>query len=486
MSSWLRSLISRRRGGAEPAPVVELLVLEGVDAGEVFTVDGDEVMIGRRLPVGARGRGILLRDPTVSARQAIVQRRGASLTLRHLAGATNPTLIDGRPARGEPLRHGSRIRIGRVEIEVRERTGLAISHLTEVFSASARHRSRVAEPDGSDAGSTDAPTEELAVPALADDGETTAIRPVVSQLGRLVVERGLDVAPDQSFPIWSTRTLLGRAAEADVRIAELGVSRRHAELIQEGGALTLVHHSKVNPTLLNGREVEESEPVRDGDVIQLADSVVLRVELIGRDGRRAPESELDARRRSLKQQMERRLEIDRRIEEDFSVDGSFLDVDVVNSYGMKAETTRADHIVVSFERFRSFVGGVVDELDGHVLNSNGDELMCYFESTLQAVRAASRILDRLAAFNAGQNLLRTPFRFRLGIHTGRCLVDLDQGVAYSPVLDVAGHLQKLAEPDSLLVSQQTLDALPPELPFERAGVMEREGLVYYRLTGPVD
>jgi class 3 adenylate cyclase len=467
------------------APVLELLVLEGVDAGEVFTVDGDEVVVGRRPPSGRRGRGILLRDPTVSARQAVIARRGGDFTIRHLAGATNPTLIDGRPAQGDALRPGSRIRIGRVEIEARERAGLAISHLTRVFSVSARELS---EPGGAPSRRgpvTDAPTEELVVPPVARDDETTAIRPVVARLGRLVVERGLDAAPDHAFPIWSTRTLVGRASEADVRLAEMGVSRRHAELVNEGGTLTLVHHSKVNPTLLNGRPVEESEPVADGDLIQLADSVVLRVELTDRRDRPATETESERRRRSLKQRMEQRHELDRRIEEDYSVEGSFLDVDVVNSYGMKAETTRADHIVLSFERFRSFVGDVVAEMRGHVLNSNGDELMCYFESTEDAVRAAAAILDRLETFNRERNLLRSPFRFRLGIHTGRSLVDLDQGVAYSPVLDIAGHLQKLAEPDSVLLSEQTVAALPADGPYERAGVLEREGLAYYRLVGRI-
>ena len=81
------------------------------------------------------------------------------------------------------------------------------------------------------------------------------------------------------------------------------------------------------------------------------------------------------------------------------------------------------------------------------------------------------------------NLLVTPFRFRIGIHTGRSLVDLDHGVAYSPVLDSAGHLQKLAQPDSLLISESTLEALPANLPFELVGTVERGGFAYYRLVG---
>jgi pSer/pThr/pTyr-binding forkhead associated (FHA) protein len=465
------------------SPVVELLVLEGVDAGEQFTVDGDEVLIGRRLPASAEARGILLKDPTVSSKQAVIRRKGDSLVIQHLEGATNPTLVDGRPAHGEPLRVGSRVQIGRVHLEVRPSEGMAISHLTQVFSIDAREQSE--SGIGSEIEHS-APTEKLRVPPLVRDADDTDVRPVVSQLGELIVVRGADAATDRSFPIWSTRTSLGRARECDIQISDMGVSRKHAELQEEGGNLVLLHMSKVNPTLLNGCEVLDREYVSNGDTIQLADSVELRVELLNPGQSKREETDAEAHRRSLKQQMEQRLALDDEIERRFSVQGSFLDVDVVNSYGMKAQSGRADHIVVSFERFRAFVGGVVVEHRGHVLNSNGDELMCYFESTLDAVRAGSQILVRLDLFNRDQNVLPVPFRFRLGIHTGQSLVDLDQGVAYSPVLDVAGHLQKLADENALFVSDQTFGALPDGLPFERVGEMETEGFAYYRLVGVVD
>jgi class 3 adenylate cyclase len=74
--------------------------------------------------------------------------------------------------------------------------------------------------------------------------------------------------------------------------------------------------------------------------------------------------------------------------------------------------------------------------------------------------AGSAILERLGEFNRHQNLLGRDFQFRLGAHTGVSLVDLDAGIAYSEVLDTAGHIQKLAEPNTLVVSQTTLDSLP--------------------------
>src|SRR3989442_6728411 len=96
--------------------------------------------------------------------------------------------------------------------------------------------------------------------------------------------------------------------------------------------------------------------------------------------------------------------------------------------------------MVSFERFREFGSQVVQEHEGQVLNSNGDELMCFFTEPSQAVRAAAALLERLGAFNERENLLARPFRVRQGIHSGSSLVDPARGVAYNPLLDLAGEL----------------------------------------------
>ena len=130
--------------------------------------------------------------------------------------------------------------------------------------------------------------------------------------------------------------------------------------------------------------------------------VVLRVDLgdSARD-RTAPEDRPtlppeSARAASLRQHMEEKIERDRLIEEEFSVQGSFVDIDVVGSYKMKREADRPAHIIVSFERFRSFVERVIEEFGGQVLNSNGDELMCFFDSTHDAVpwRRCERLARR--------------------------------------------------------------------------------------------
>jgi pSer/pThr/pTyr-binding forkhead associated (FHA) protein/class 3 adenylate cyclase len=482
---------------------MELLVIEGRDAGQQFTLDGDEILIGRRLDDSQRQRGVVLHDPTVSGHQAVVRRQNGGLVIDQLPGTTNPTLIDGRPADGVELEPGSRITMGRTLMEVRSHDGLALSHLTQAFA--------VPDLQAGPAPSTE--TMSLQVPSLPDEDEdaaTTEFRAIPTPIGELVVEGGSQFVNEQSFPIWSTQTQIGRGKACQVRVSDMGISRNHAELVWDGGQLVLHHRSATNPTLLNGCEVLDREVVRDGDAIQLADRLMLRVSLSpatprSRDASTSGESPspLDGggapagservgqstdriEVRSLRQEMEEKVLRDRAIEEQFSVEGSFLDVDVVNSYGMKSQSGRAEHIIVSFERFRTYVGGVVTEHRGHVLNSNGDELMCYFESTLDAVRAGSQVLSRLDDFNRRNNLLPVPFSFRVGVHTGRSLVDLQKGIAYSAVLDIAGHLQKQAEHNGMVISEQTLKVLPEELPFEYAGALDREGLAFYKLVGEID
>jgi DNA-binding NtrC family response regulator len=68
--------------------------------------------------------------------------------------------------------------------------------------------------------------------------------------------------------------ILGRAEDADVRVEDSSVSRRHARLDLEGGAV-LHDLGSHNGTRLNGAVVEGSHPVATGDVIGLGEATVI-------------------------------------------------------------------------------------------------------------------------------------------------------------------------------------------------------------------
>ena len=79
------------------------------------------------------------------------------------------------------------------------------------------------------------------------------------------------------------RTTIGRAPECDIRISHPTVSQLHAELAWIDGRPTIGHPSPVNPTLVNGLPIGEPRTLRSGDLIEIAETIVFRLELFGSD-----------------------------------------------------------------------------------------------------------------------------------------------------------------------------------------------------------
>jgi len=68
--------------------------------------------------------------------------------------------------------------------------------------------------------------------------------------------------------------VLGRSREADVRLADVNVSRRHAELRQEGAAYWIVDLGSTNGLDVNGKHTERAR-LRDGDRITMGSTEVV-------------------------------------------------------------------------------------------------------------------------------------------------------------------------------------------------------------------
>lgn len=478
MSTWLTAW-RNRRPAAGAHPVLELRVAAGADAGNQFTLEGDEILIGRGSPPSTVTQVVRLLDKSISRQQAWIRREGDALWLVHIDSAANKTRHNGREIDRVRLHVGDRIEMGRVTIEVHSRAGTNLSGLTEIMRQGVTGPAAESAAPIESATLTSAQTQERPeeAPLVADasartrsahdsEPETTEVRPMAVVLGEISVLRtGAD--PEESGAVASRVSIgmqpirIGRGPEMDLRVSERGVSRLHAEVCIENGRIMLVQKSHTNPTLANGFPVLDRIELNDGDEIALADRVVLGVEIHG--PKHGFLGRTKASRPELSRRMEEKIDLDRSIES-YQVMGTFLDIDVVGSRSMKTGGAKAEHIIVSFDRFRGFVSEACQEWHGQVLNCNGDELMCFFESAEEAVSAAHSILARLPAFNREQNLLSDDFRFRLGAHTGLSLVDLDAGIAYSEVLDTAGHIQKQAATNTLCVSAATLEALPDGTP----------------------
>ena len=75
-------------------------------------------------------------------------------------------------------------------------------------------------------------------------------------------------APVREHPLVASVTVIGRGAEADLRLADTGVSRAHAEVRLDGPEVRLTDLGSTNGTLVNGRRISAAVLV-DGDRIEV-------------------------------------------------------------------------------------------------------------------------------------------------------------------------------------------------------------------------
>jgi hypothetical protein len=78
----------------------------------------------------------------------------------------------------------------------------------------------------------------------------------------------------RSAEIAKPRVVLGRSKEADVRVPDENVSRRHAELRQEDGEYWIVDLGSMNGTVVKGRRVDRAR-LEDGDRFVLGSTEIV-------------------------------------------------------------------------------------------------------------------------------------------------------------------------------------------------------------------
>lgn len=123
----------------------------------------------------------------------------------------------------------------------------------------------------------------------------------------------------------------------------------------------------------------------------------------------------------------------------------------------------------TFYQFDLFVAGILNASGAKMVEHvEGDRTIAYFDSADASVAAGIALLGQLPEFNQDRtrNFLSLPFRVRLGINTGRVLIDPSARLVEQkhPVFDLAGHLVALksSRPSPLLIGDETFQGLSSE------------------------
>jgi two-component system cell cycle response regulator len=100
-----------------------------------------------------------------------------------------------------------------------------------------------------------------------------APRSARSDRAHLIVLAGESLG--RMFRVERSEMVMGRAADAAIRLQDDGISRHHARIIEVRGELYVEDLKSANGTLLNGHRIG-SAVLRDGDKIQMGSTTILK------------------------------------------------------------------------------------------------------------------------------------------------------------------------------------------------------------------
>ena len=128
---------------------------------------------------------------------------------------------------------------------------------------------------GASAPATDAPTAAMRPGALLH-----RVRDAAAAVWRLAPGRYLAI-PDGGevvvLPLGSL-TRIGRRSAADIVLDDANVSRRHAVVVERGGAYVIADDRSRNGVYVNGRRVRQAE-LHHGDEVRIGDRVLRFLEV---------------------------------------------------------------------------------------------------------------------------------------------------------------------------------------------------------------
>ncbi|MCX7925160.1 MAG: FHA domain-containing protein, partial [Fimbriimonadales bacterium] len=254
-------------------------VIYGRNEGKDYPIDRDGAYIGRDELADVPLRG----DPQVAPRHAEIRREGGGYTLIPHA----PLLINGQPiAAPVALNDGDMLQIGGFQLQFQLREGQAQRVPRDVARSSlppppptppgvCPYCGQRQDPvTGACACTPVATTASSFTPPAPNYAAASTGVAVVAQATTLV---GLDGAlAGQRFTVPPTGLTVGREIDNALVVPDLSVSRHHARVALENGALVVYDLNSTNGVFVNEQRVQK-QVLRAGDVVRFG-MVRFRVE----------------------------------------------------------------------------------------------------------------------------------------------------------------------------------------------------------------
>jgi NADH dehydrogenase len=224
-------------GGAGPQSLNGDAAKHMAAARLVRSSTGEDLVLNLNLDIVSLGRGpqnhIVVADPAVSSRHALIQREGEAYWVEDLASPNGVLVNRRRLTERTRLKHGDLLRLGSTEF---------------TFELSARESARPARP--------------------VMDASATRVG-TAPRIGRLLLEVCAGPSVGETFDVDERGGTIGRANNHLISLPDASLSRDHARVDFHDGSYWLTDLHSTNGTSVNEQRLSEPHHLKSGDSIDL-------------------------------------------------------------------------------------------------------------------------------------------------------------------------------------------------------------------------
>ena len=135
--------------------------------------------------------------------------------------------------------------------------------------------------------------------------------------------------------------------------------------------------------------------------------------------------------------------------------------------------------VRTMESYRKTVSSLIEQHNGHVIDSPGDNLLSEFVSVVEAVQCAVEIQHVIKAKNAVLPEARR-MQFRIGVHLGDVIEE--EGRTYGDGVNIAARIEGIADAGGICISESAYQQIKTKLSLGYEDLGERS---LKNITDPV-
>jgi len=233
-------------------PVPEIVLFAGEKQLATYTLASGELTIGR-----TAGNSILLENPGVSRRHAVIRADGERVIIEDL-GSANGTFINGQKVGSQELKDGDEIQI------VKHRLVYRVPREAEAPKKAA---------PAMDAGKTMMIDSSAMAAAMAGKG---APAPPRADTAATPILRPRLILPDlKKFALEEEEVAIGSGGDCQIQVSGMFVAKVHARIVPaDKGQYKLIHLGGLAGTRVNGERVSE-HLLKHGDEIEIGGKRIL-------------------------------------------------------------------------------------------------------------------------------------------------------------------------------------------------------------------